>query len=163
MLADQLIDLLGFTNTDSPLIEAVKAHGGSIESISPKKMREIISDFIPFADKGVELAFRPREFYEGDYGSPKGEGPYVMVAVFYFPNGSSKYSAYQGKVPLATGPVTNRDQAFAAFGKPEETDEEDGQIYSDLWTVEGKLVHVDYHDDLSVALITVGFPKQDKA
>ncbi len=141
-------------------MEAVKVHGGSIDSISAKKMREFDSASIALKDKGIELAFRSRESYLKDYGAPKGEGPYVMAAVFYFPTGSSKYSAYQGKIPLTEGPVTDRDQAFAAFGEPSETEEEDGEIYGDLWTIDGRLVGVDYRDDLSVSVISVGFPKK---
>ncbi|ALV07675.1 hypothetical protein [Roseateles depolymerans] len=161
MTTDQLVHLLGFTNIDGALVEAIKANGSSVDALSPKRMKETTSDYVSLVDKGVVLSFTPREYYSRDYGEPQGAGPFVMTGVFYYPNGSSEVSAYRGPVPFAKGAVLNRDQALLALGEPEETDEEDGEVYWDLWSVESRLLQVSYRKDLSTAAITVCLPKKD--
>lgn len=160
MNADQLFALVGSTNLDSTLIDALKANGGSIDELSPRKLKELTVDFVHLADKGVALSFIPREFFAKDYHEPAGTGPFAVNTVFYYPNGSDKVSPYQGRVPFADTPVRTREEALAAFGPPDTTDEEDGEIFWDLWSKEGQLIQVEYDQNLAVNFVAVGIPKR---
>lgn len=160
MNKEHLFTLVGATNTDAVVIDAVRAHGASVDSISPKKMKELTVDFLHLTDQGVVLSFIPREFFAKSYHEPVGAGPYAVNTVFYYPNGSDKVAAYQGNVPFAKGPVRTRDEALAQFGQPETTDEEDGEIFWDLWSKEGQLIQAEYGDDLSVNFVAVSIPKK---
>ncbi|ALV07691.1 hypothetical protein [Roseateles depolymerans] len=155
MNADQLFSLVGWTNTDPVLMDAVRANGGSLETLSAKKVQELTTDFVRLVEQGVELSFVSQEYYSINYGDPRGAGPFVMSGAAYYPNGSSKVSAYQGAAPFSKEPVRTRDEAIEAFGPPEKTDEEDGQVYWDIWNKEGLMIKADYRDDLSVKAVAV--------
>lgn len=161
MNPSQFVTLLGMTNSDESLIEGVKANGGSVSTISAKKMKEILSDFVVFNEIGVTLAFVPREAFKISYCDPRGDGDYVMDGVFYFPNGSSSVLSYKGSIPFANGPVQNRDEAISAFGSPEFTEEEDGEIYWDIWRQEGLRIKVDYRDGGAVKTVLFSIPRKN--
>lgn len=162
MTPDRLFTLVGMTNTDSAVIDAIQAHGGSIDALSPTKLKEQTTDFVQLTDLGIALAFTPREFFSRNYRDPIGAGPYAMSGVFYYPNGAAKVSAYRGPLPFSSGPVSNRDEALAAFGAPLETEEEDGDVYWDLWIKgDGRQLKVDYNDELKVKTVLVSFPMKD--
>lgn len=158
MNADQLFVLVGMTNTDPEVMNAIKACGGSVEALSPKKLKDLTIDFVQLNELGVALAFTPREFYARNYRDPIGAGPYAMSGVFYYPNGTAKVSAYRGAIPFAEGPVRTREEALTAFGGPRETEEEDGDIYWDIWMRDGHQIKVDYNDALAVKTVLVSFP-----
>ena len=158
MNAERLFALVGMTNTDNDVIDAVRAHGGSIGALSEKKLAELTIDFIQLNTLGVALAFTSKEFFSRNYRDPIGTGPYAMSGVFYYPNGTAKVSAYLGSVPFSSGPVGNRSEALAAFGEPQETEEEDGDVYWDIWMKDGRQVKVDYNDELAVKTVLVSFP-----
>lgn len=160
MNTEQLFTLVGSTNADAALIEALEKNGASIDAISPKKMKELTADFVHLSDKGVVLSFIPREFFAKDYHEPIGVGPFALNTVFYYPNGSDKVSAYSGNIPFAKGAVRTRSDALAEFGAPQTTDEEDGEIFWDLWSKDGRLIQVEYNDDLLVNFVAIGIPKK---
>ncbi|WP_114836168.1 hypothetical protein U0027_25265 (plasmid) [Agrobacterium tumefaciens] len=60
MNADRLFTLVGMTNTDHDVIDAIKANGGSIDALSPKKLKDLTIDFVGLNDLGVVLAFTPK-------------------------------------------------------------------------------------------------------
>jgi len=161
MNADRLFTLVGMTNTDDDVINAIKVNGGSIDSLSPKKLKELTTDFVQLNELGIALAFTPKDFFSRNYREPTGSGPYAMSGVFYYPNGSAKVSAYLGLIPFSNGPVGNREEALAAFGEPQETEEEDGDVYWDVWMKDGRQVKVDYNDELAVKTVLVSFPMKD--
>ncbi|MBB3195365.1 hypothetical protein [Roseateles terrae] len=160
MNADQLVKLLGMTDADTALSQAVKANGGSVDSLSPKKMREILTDFINLVDAGVVLAFVPREVFSEDYGDPLGSGEYALDGVIYYPNGSSSVSSYGGAVPYATGPIRNRDEALAAFGTPKSTQQVDGTTSWDLWSKDEIVIKVDYKSGTIVKNVLFSLPRK---
>ena len=161
MNADRLFTLVVMTNTDDDVINAIKVNGGSIDSLSPKKLKELTTDFVQLNELGIALAFTPKDFFSRNYREPTGSGPYAMSGVFYYPNGSAKVSAYLGLIPFSNGPVGNREEALAAFGEPQETEEEDGDVYWDVWMKDGRQVKVDYNDELAVKTVLVSFPMKD--
>jgi len=162
MNPEQFFTLVGLTNTDAVLVDAIQANGASIEDLSPKKLKELTTDFVQFKQLGVVLAFTPKGFFESHHGmDPRGNGPYALDGVIYYPNGSASLSAYLSTLPFASGPVNTRDQALAAFGEPQETEEDDGDIDWDIWKRDDLQVHVDYKSDLSVKTVTYSFPMKD--
>lgn len=158
MNADQLFVLVGMTNTEAEVIDAIKAIGGSVDALSPKKLKDLTIDFVQFNGLGVALAFTPKEFYARNYRDPIGAGPYAMSGVFYYPNGTAKVSAYLGGIPFAGGPVRNREEALAAFGDPQETEQEDGDVYWDIRMRDGRQIKVDYNDALAVKTVLISLP-----
>lgn len=158
MNTDQLFVLVGMTNTDAAVIDAIRANGGSVDALSPKKLKDLTLDFVQFNELGISLALTPREFYSRNYRDPLGAGPYAMSGVFYYPNGAAKVAAYPGSIPFAEGPVNTREKALMAFGDPQETEEEDGDIYWDIWMRDGRQIKVDYNDALAVKTVLLSFP-----
>ncbi|MDA5241273.1 hypothetical protein EXN32_20890 [Agrobacterium tumefaciens] len=158
MNAERLFTLVGMTNTDHDVIDAIKANGGSIDALSPKKLKDLTIDFVRLNNLGVALAFTPKELFSRNYRDPIGSGPMAMSGVFYYPNGAAMVSPYLGSIPFSSRPVGNRDEALAAFGKPQETEEEDGDVYWDIWMKDGRQVKADYNDELAVKTVLVSFP-----
>lgn len=158
---NKFFGLVGLTNADSVLVDAVSANGGSVDTLSAKKIQEITTDFVYLVDKGVVLSFVSNESYSLKYGAPKGAGPFVMNGVAYYPHGSSKVASYDGVMPFAQGLVRHRAEAIEAFGQPEKTDDEDGPVYWDIWNKEGRMIKADYHDDLSVKAVAVYMARKD--
>lgn len=152
--------MLGMTSVDVPLIEGIQANGGAVSTLSAKKIKEDLSDFVVLKEMGVILAFVGREAFRSSYCEPRGDGEYVMDGVFYYPNGSSSVSSYTGSIPFANGPVRNRDEAILAFGSPESTEEEDGEIYWDIWRRDGIRIKVDYRGEGAVKTVLFSLPKQ---
>lgn len=160
MNTDQLVKLLGMTDADTALSQAVKANGGSVDSLSPKRMREVLTDFINLVDAGVVLAFVPRKVCSEHYGDPLGRGAYALDGVIYYPNGSSSVSSYKDAVPYAAGPVRNRDEALAAFGTPKSTQEIDGTTFWDLWSNDGIVIKVDYKGGSIIKSVLYSLPRK---
>ncbi|QCL97628.1 hypothetical protein [Agrobacterium tumefaciens] len=81
-----------------------------------------------------------------------------MSGVFHDPNGAAMVSRYLGSIPFSSCPVGKRDETLAAFGEPQETDDEDGDVYWNIRMKDGRQVKADYNDKLSVKTVLVTFP-----
>jgi hypothetical protein len=155
MNQENLHQLIGLTNVDTQLIQTLGEFGADVKTLSLKRLKELDVDHIHLPKNGISLGFEPRAAFESDHGvAPRGEGPYVLSTVFYFPEGSGDTEAYKGVAPFASAAVTTREQALAAYGEPTETEEEDGEIDWDFFNVHDHLVKVSY-DDRTVSTISV--------
>lgn len=158
MSIDNLHQLLGMTNTEQDLISAIAEHGGNVADLSAKNIRELGTDFVNLGDRGLSLAFQARARYEDSRGSPRGEGPYVLVAIFYYPNGGTDLEAYTGPAPFASDGVFNRDDALRVYGKPDRTEEDDDEIDWDQWKKDERQLRASYRADLRIDTVSVSVP-----
>ena len=162
MKIQDLNQLLGLTNTDQALIDAISQLGGDVAKLSAKKMREEGSDFVNLVDAGVSLAFLTRAGYESDHATPRGAGPFVFGAAFYYPFGGSEVEAFAGPSPFADSTLQTREDALRAYGTPDITEEDDDEIDWDEWEKDGLQVRVSYKSDLRISDISVAVPMVDR-
>lgn len=152
-------ELLGLTNTDSALINAIAENGGDVTQLSPKKVRELGSDFVFLPAKGVVLSFATRAKFESSYDTtPRGDGPYVLTTMFCYPYGSEHVDAYVDIAPLSECVVRDRKDALAAYGEPARTKGSDDEVVWDQWRLNGIQVRTTYDDERSVLTISVSIP-----
>ncbi|WP_416762582.1 hypothetical protein ACNI65_09400 [Roseateles sp. So40a] len=159
MRIEELHNVLGLTNVDALLQQAIEAAGGSVQVLSPKKIRELGSDFVNINDKGVSLSFLSRGDYEDEHGVPRGAGPYVLACIFYFPFGEGDAQAYEGVAPFADASLKSRDDALRAYGAPHKTEEDEGEIEWDEWIKGGRQLRVSYTSELAIQDISVAVPR----
>lgn len=150
--------LLGLTNTDDALIQAVVAHAEGDASLSPAKLQKLRADFVMLEALGVVFAFASREQFQREYGEPRGPGPRVLSGVFYYPEGSDEVEPYEGPAPLLEVAVVDREEALAAYGEPEATEEDSGVVEWDQWSLGGIELGVDYDEDEVVLSLTATLP-----
>lgn len=154
MNADKFVELIGFTETDQALVDAVQAHGGDMTGLTPKRFRDYGNAYVRFPEQGMELVFVPLSMYKEERGQPKGNGKYALEAVFYFPNGGDD-EPYTGVAPFSNAPIKTRADALALYGEPADSEETDGVAESDDWQKGDLQVSCAYHDDQSIANICV--------
>lgn len=150
--------LLGLTNLDEALTQAVAAHAGDDPGLSPAKLQKLRADFLMLEALGVVFAFTSREQFQREYGEPRGAGPRVLSGVFYYPEGSDEVEAYEGPAPLAEAAIVDREEALAAYGEPEATEEEGGIVEWDQWSLGGVEIGADYDEDQVVLSLTATLP-----
>jgi hypothetical protein len=154
MNADKFVELIGFTDSDGALVEAVQAQRRDLTGLTPQSFREYGNAYVRFPAQGMELVFVPRSMFEEERGNPKGNGKYVLEAVFLFPNGGDD-EPYAGSAPFAIASIKTRADALAFYGEPVDSEETDGVAESDDW-LKGELqVSCAYDDDQSIANICV--------
>lgn len=162
MNAEDLHLVLGMTNTDQPLISAIAEHGGNVADLSAKNIRELGTDYVNLGEKGLSLAFQSRARFEDSRGQPRGEGPYVLAAIFYYPNGGTDLSPYSGPAPFVSEPLRNREEALSAYGEPTRTEADDDEIDWDQWGREGRQLRANYREDLTIDTVSVSAPMAKK-
>lgn len=150
--------LLGLTNTDEALHQAVAPHAQGDAALTPARIQKLKSDFLMLTDLGVVLSFSARDAFQRDYGAPRGEGPRVLSSIFYYPQGSEEVEPYEGLAPLSDVAVEIREEALAAYGEPEASDGEDTAIEWEQWVVQGTEISADYDEDGEVLCLTVALP-----
>jgi hypothetical protein len=161
---DQLMNLedfhqlLGLSNTDRELIDAIAEHGGNVADLSPEDIRELGTDHLNLSQKGLSLAFQSRVRFEMSRGTPRGEGPFVFGGMFYYPDGGTDLSPYEGPAPFASEGVRNRADALRVYGEPSRTEEDDGEIDWDQWSRDGRQVRASYREDLVIDTVSVSVP-----
>lgn len=153
-----LFELLGMSNTDLVLVEAVARQGGDVSSLSAARIAQTGSDFVVIPKAGLELAFMTRTAFARDHAAPRGPGPYVLAAVFCYPHGSKTVAAYEGDAPFLTSGLRDREAALSAYGPPRNTEEDEDGIEWDEWLREGLRLRVRYKKDLRVSAIEVNVP-----
>lgn len=155
---ENLAQFIGLTNVDAPLLNAIESLGGCVDGLSAKQFRDYGNAYVRFRELGVDLVFVPRSAYESVRGPCRGEGPYVLEAVFYYPNGEDS-EPYGGIAPFATHSVVDRASALSAYGDPSDTDETDGVVDSDDWVKgDGLQLSCSYREDQSISDICVALP-----
>lgn len=159
MRIEELHNVLGLTNVDAPLQQAIEAEGGSVQVLSPKKFRDLGSDFVNLNDKGVSLSFLTRSDFEDEHGVPGGAGPYVLSCIFYFPFGEGDAQPYEGVAPFSGAALKSRDDALQAYGAPHKTEDDDGEIEWDEWIKDGRQLRVSYTSELAIQDISVSVPR----
>jgi hypothetical protein len=150
--------LLGLSNTDQELVAAIAEHGGNVADLSAKNIRELGTDYVNLSEKGVSLAFQSRARFEDSRGAPRGEGPYVLSGMFYYPHGGTDLSTYEGPAPFASEGVRNREDALRAYGAPSRTEEDDDEIEWDQWGKDGRQLRTSYSEDLQIDTVSVSVP-----
>lgn len=152
-------NLLGLTNTELVLVDALSANGGSVEGLSPKKFKELGTDFVFLPSKGIEIAFTTRATYESDYEkAATGDGPYAVAGLFFHLHGTEQVEPYKGLAPFVEVAVTNREEALETYGAPIKTKGAAGEVVWDQWRIEGHHLRINYADDQSVITISVSYP-----
>ncbi|ANH67316.1 hypothetical protein [Mitsuaria sp. 7] len=150
--------LLGLSNTDQELVAAIAEHGGNVADLSAKNIRELGTDYVNLSEKGLSLAFQSRARFEDSRGTPRGEGPYVLSGMFYYPHGGTDLSTYAGPAPFASDSVRNREDALRAYGEPSRTEEDDDEIEWDQWSKDGRQLRTSYSEDLQIDTVSVSVP-----
>lgn len=150
--------LIGFTNTDPVLLDALHANGGDTASLTPRRFREYGAAAVSLPHLGVELSFSPRATYASERGQPRGNGPYVLDGIFYMLGDGE--STYAGLPPFASVPIRVRDDALQVYGRPVATDEDGDRIDGDDWRIQGFHLSLTYRHDLSLRQIAVSLPRQ---
>ncbi|WAC71413.1 hypothetical protein OU995_17715 [Roseateles sp. SL47] len=150
--------LLGLTNTDPALHEAVAPHAQGDTALAPARIQKLKSDFLMLTSLGVVFSFSNRETFQREFGAPRGEGPKVLSGIFYYPQGSEEVEPFEGAGPLTDAPVEIRQEALAAYGEPEASDGEDGAIEWEQWLVQGVELSADYDDEGEVLCLTAALP-----
>lgn len=158
MTLNDLLPFLGHSELDTHFEQLLKSAGASMQSLSPKTLRTEGSDAIELKPLGLELAFWEREDYERKMGAPKDAGKAILAAVFAYGPGGKSFKPYQGPIPFGSGPVAGREEALAAFGPPDSTEEDDGVVEWDQWTKEGLQVRATYNDDGSLWNLSYSVP-----
>ena len=161
MKLEKFSELLGWTTTDADLVSAVKSYGVSVEDLSKSELSETGQDFLFLKAEGLELSFSPRARFTVTRGEPKGSGPVVLTGMFYRPTGSDDVDPYQGPAPFAKESIQSREDALRLYGKPEKTEEDDGEIDWDQWKFEGFQVRV-YYRGPEIHSISVSVPMLKK-
>ena len=162
MRIEGLHELLGLTSMDQTLISAIAEHGGNVSDLSAKNIRELGTDHVNLSEKGLSLAFQSRARFEDSRGQPLGEGPYVLAAMFYYPNGGTDLSAYAGPAPFVSEPVRNREEALRLYGEPSRTESDDDEIDWDQWGRAGRQLRASYREDLTIDTVSVSVPMLKK-
>jgi hypothetical protein len=150
--------LLGMTNANHELISAIGEHGGNVADLSPKNIRELGTDYVNLSEKGLSLAFQSRTRFEGSRGTPRGEGPYVLSGMFYYPHGGTDLGTYTGPAPFASEGIRNRDDALRVYGDPSRTEEDDDEIEWDQWGKDGRQLRASYREDLQIDTVSISVP-----
>lgn len=151
--------LLGLTTTDAALIEAVKANGGDVSTLSAKKVKELGSDFISMSSAGIVLSLVSRSMFELDHErEPGGDGPYVVTTAFHYVQGSDDVEPYVGEAPFANVAIKTREEALATYGDPARTKGDEGEVVWDQWLINELQLRVTYDDDQAITIISVSIP-----
>lgn len=160
--------LLGLTNLDEALHQAVAAHANGDAALTPARIQKLKSDFLMLTELGVVFSFSSRDAFQREYGAPRGEGPRVLSGIFYYPQGSEEVEPYEGIAPLGEATVETREEALAAYGEPEASDGEDDAVEWEQWVVQagvpgveqGVELSADYDEDGDVLCLTAALPMQ---
>ncbi len=163
--------LLGLTNLDEALHQAVAAHAHGDAALTPTRIQKLKSDFLMLTELGVVFSFSSREAFQREYGAPRGEGPRVLSGIFYYPQGSEEVEPYEGIAPLGEGTVETREEALAVYGEPEASDGEDDAVEWEQWilaaaepgavsAVPAVELSADYDEDGDVLCLTAALPMQ---
>lgn len=160
--------LLGLTNLDEALHQAVAAHANGDVALTPARIQKLKSDFLMLTELGVVFSFSSRDAFQREYGAPRGEGPRVLSGIFYYPQGSEEVEPYEGIAPLGEATVETREEALAAYGEPEASDGEDDAVEWEQWVVQAVVQEVeqvvelsaDYDEDGEVLCLTAALPMQ---
>ncbi|ALV07676.1 hypothetical protein DES44_1244 [Roseateles depolymerans] len=158
MRTEMLYQILGLTNTDESLISAIAEIGGKVETLSPKNIRELGTDYVNITNRGISLAFQARARFEMSRGTPRGAGPYVLSGIFYYPHGGEDLDPYVGCAPFSASPVSTRDEALLHYGTPDRTEEDEEEIDWDQWSKEARQLRTSYRSDLTISTISVSIP-----
>lgn len=158
MNIENIHQLLGLSNTDAQLADAIQAHGGSVAALSPKTLSAEGSDFVHLKAKGVSLTFVPRAAFELKRGEPRGRGPYIFAGAFFYPAGDDHVDGYAGIAPFGQSAVTTRESALCVYGEPQRSMEDEAVFEWDQWTFDGRQVRTYYRDGALVDHISVSVP-----
>jgi hypothetical protein len=158
MTLTELLPFIGCSELNAGLAELMKSAGGSISSLSMKKLRSQGVEGMEFHAQGLSLTFNEREDYIRTYAEPKDAGEAILVAVFAYVAGSKTFTPYTGPIPFSTGPVATREDALREFGTPARTEEEDDVIEWDQWLKDGFQMRARYRDDGAVKIVSITLP-----
>lgn len=162
MSIENIHQLLGLSNTDAQIVEAIEAHEGSISSLSAKKLSSEGSDFVHLKSKGVSLTFVPRAAFQLKRGEPRGDGPYIFAGAFFYPAGAADVDAYMDIAPFGQAAVATREDALRVYGEPERSMEDDDVFEWDQWTFDGRQVRTYYSDGAQIDNISVSVPMMQR-
>lgn len=162
MNIENIHQLLGLSNTDAQIIEAIEANGGSVSTLSPKKLSSEGSDFVHLKAKGVSLTFVPRAAFQMRRGEPRGDGPYIFAGAFFYPAGAEDVDAYSGIAPFGQAQVATREDALRVYGEPQRSMEDDDVFEWDQWMFDGRQVRTNYSDGVQIDNISVSVPMVQK-
>ncbi len=132
---EQLTSALGAPYADERVQQLAKAFG--ISKVPQATAKEPDSDLVS-QSHGIELQFIDGDSLAGNEVNRFGNAPMVLVSIVLYPtDGTPGFKPYRGQLP-GGGSVDDLFEAHVAnLGPPTETIEDDGDLVSRSWLLDG--------------------------